>query len=43
MSPRLAELDLGGQMARLVSGGGRDARRVLKALGISDLNPPSGK
>jgi transposase len=48
----LAELDLiaqsapatgreaGGQMVRLVSAGGRDARRVLKALGLTDLNPP---
>jgi hypothetical protein len=37
----LAELDLGGQTVRLVSGGGRDARRVLKALDITDLNPPA--
>lgn len=36
----LTELDLNGETTRLVSGGGRDARRVLKALGITDLNPP---
>jgi len=36
----LAELDLNGRTTRLVSGGGRDARRVIKALGIADLNPP---
>ena len=36
----LAELSLNGQITRLVSGGGRDARRVLEALGIEDLNPP---
>lgn len=35
----LAELDLNGQTTRLVSGGSRDARRVLSALGITDLNP----
>ena len=39
----LAELDLNGETTRLVSGGGRDARRVLKALGITDLNPPRAK
>jgi transposase len=36
----LAELDLAGQTTRLVSGGGRDARRIVKALAITDLNPP---
>jgi transposase len=36
----LAELTLNGQTTRLVSGGGRDARRVLGALGITELNPP---
>ena len=36
----LAELDLNGRTTRLVSGGSRDARRVLKALGLADLNPP---
>ena len=35
----LAELDLNGQTKRLVSGGGRDARRILAALGIKELNP----
>ena len=39
----LAELDLGGRIPRLVSAGGRDARRVLSALGISDVNPPTPK
>ncbi len=39
----LAELDLGGRTTRLVSSGGRDARRVLSALGISDVNPPTPK
>ena len=36
----LAEPDLNGQTTRLVSGGARDTRGVLKALGIIDLNPP---
>jgi len=36
----LAELDLNGQTTRLVSGGSRDARCVLKALGIADLSAP---
>jgi len=36
----LTELDLDGRTIRLVSGGGRDARRLLPALGIADLNPP---
>jgi transposase len=38
----LDELDLNGERHRVVSSGGRDARRVLKALGISDANPPGG-
>lgn len=37
----IAELSFNGQTSRLVSGGGRDARRVLAALGIKDLDPPS--
>ena len=41
MSIGIAELNLNGQTTRLVSGGGRDARRVLTALGIKDLQPPS--
>ena len=36
----LAELDLNGQTTRLVSSGSRDARRVARALGITNLNPP---
>ncbi len=36
----LAELDLNGRTTRLVSGGSRDARRVARALGIANLNPP---
>lgn len=36
----LTELDLGGQMMRLVSGGGRDARRILRVLGVKQINPP---
>jgi hypothetical protein len=39
----LAELDLNGQTTRLVSGGSRDARRVLSALGIVDRNPPPSR
>jgi transposase len=37
----IAELSFNGQTSHLVSGGGRDARRVLSALGIKDINPPS--
>ena len=37
----IAELSLNGRTTRLVSGGGRDARRVLSALGIKDLEPPT--
>jgi transposase len=37
----IAELSLNGQTTRLVAGGGRDARRVLTALGIKDIEPPS--
>jgi transposase len=36
----LAELDVAGQTKRLVSAGGRDARRIFTALGIKQLNPP---
>jgi transposase len=36
----LAELDFAGQTKRLVSGGGRDARRILAALGIKQIDPP---
>ena len=39
----LAELSLNGRTVRLVSGGGRDARRVCKALGIANLNPPPAR
>lgn len=39
----LAELDLNGKQTRLVSGGSRDARRVVTALGIADLNPPRSR
>jgi len=35
----IAELDFDGQTRRLVSAGGRDARRILAALGIKELNP----
>ena len=37
----IAELSLNGRTTRLVSGGGRDARRVLSALGIKDLELPT--
>jgi transposase len=33
-------LDFDGQRQLLVSAGGRDARRIVKALRIADLNPP---
>jgi transposase len=36
----LAELDVAGETKRLVSGGGRDARRIVAALGIKEINPP---
>jgi transposase len=36
----ISELELDGQTMRLVSGGGRDARRILCALGIKQINPP---
>ena len=39
----LAELDLNGKRTRLVSGGSRDARRVVSALGLADLNPPRSR
>jgi len=37
----IAELNFNGQRKRLVSAGGRDARRILAVLGIKDINPPS--
>jgi len=37
----LSELSFNGQRKRLVSNGGRDARRILSALAIKDINPPS--
>ena len=33
-------LDLEGENRVLTSGGGHDARQVVKALGISDIDPP---
>ena len=35
-------MDLGGERRRLVSAGGRDARRIVQALGIEQLAPPGG-
>jgi len=37
----ITELDLGDQTTRLVSGGGRDARRILRVTGIKQISPPS--
>jgi len=37
----IAELEFNGQSRRLVSVGGRDARRIAAALGIRDLAPPT--
>ncbi len=37
----IAELEFNGQSRRLVSAGGRDARRIAAALGIRDLAPPT--
>ena len=37
----IADLEFNGQSRRLVSAGGRDARRVAAALGIRDLAPPT--
>lgn len=37
----LSELSFHGQRKRLVCNGGRDARRILSALAIKDINPPS--
>lgn len=37
----VAELNFNGQTKRLVSAGGRDARRILTALGIKKINPES--
>ena len=39
----LAELNLNGQTTRLVSGGSRDARRVVSVLGLADVNPPRSR
>jgi transposase len=39
----MAELNLGGETIRLVPRGGRDARRVLSVLGITDVDPPGPK
>ncbi|MFQ6009191.1 MAG: hypothetical protein ACE5K8_09610, partial [Candidatus Zixiibacteriota bacterium] len=36
----VAELNFNGQTKRLVSAGGRDARRILAALGIKEIVPP---
>ena len=36
----LSELSVDGQALRLVSGGSRDARRVMTALGITQIDPP---
>lgn len=36
----LSELSFNGQSKRLVSAGGRDARRILSALSIKQINPP---
>jgi transposase len=36
----IAELNFAGQSKRLVSAGGRDARRIIAALGIKDIEPP---
>lgn len=36
----IAELDFAGQSKRLVCAGGRDARRIVAALGIKDMEPP---
>ena len=37
----IAELEFNGQGRRLVSAGGRDARRIAAALGIRDPAPPA--
>jgi len=39
----IAELNFNGQSKRLVSAGGRDARRILTALGIKQIDPPGIK
>ena len=39
-STGLTELSFNGQSKQLVSNGGRDARRVLSALAIKQINPP---
>jgi len=37
----LTELNFDGQSKRLVSAGGRDARRIVAVLGIKEINPPA--
>jgi len=37
----LSELDIDGKVVRLVSGGGRDAKQILSALKIKEINPPA--
>jgi len=39
----LSELQIEGRTIRLVAQGGRDARRIIAALGIADLNPPGSQ
>jgi len=39
----IAELTFNGQPEEIVSAGGRDARRVMAALGVKDLNPETRK
>lgn len=36
----VAQLDFAGQSKRLVSVGGRDARRIIAVLGVKDIEPP---
>ena len=36
----LSELNIDGKVMRLVSGGGRDAKGILSALKIKEINPP---
>jgi len=35
----IAYLNIKGEKCRIVSRGGRDARRIISALGVKDLNP----
>jgi len=39
----IAELNFNGRRKRLVSAGGRDARRILAAMGIKRIDPPGIK